>query len=66
MQFVILLRTLVDCFNSKLFLTRFRGRQHDGGKGGTYMRKTFEAVTETEKGEASGKVNGGVPKSRLG
>ena len=46
------------------FLARFTGRPLDGGKGGTYKKKRFEAVTETEieKGygeETNGKMNEG-------
>ena len=57
---------IVSCF-----LGRFRDHPQDNGKGGTYMKKRFEAVTETEwekvyKGEANGKVNGGVAKSKSG
>ena len=44
------------------FLAKFTGRPQDDRKGGAYMRKRFETVTEKEKGyegETNGKVNGG-------
>ena len=31
------------------FLVSFRGQLQDGGKGGEYMRKRFEAATHTQK-----------------
>ena len=31
------------------FLVRFAGRPKDGGKGRTYIRMSFDAVTETER-----------------